>query len=347
MTRDLAMRSLLIPAVVSWFAASSATAQSQLRGRVVSDSGRPIANASVTVTSVGYTVRTDSSGTFALSGTPGSALALVVRAAGYRDDSATVVLARGRLVTKEFTLVSLSADIPEANPSSRVLRGRVTDSEGGSLGYVNVMVNGGNRIIANDSGYFTIPVGTTGPITLLLRRIGFEPEEVKLPSMPDTAIRISLKAVALRLPEQRVTTGAAFVSLDLSGFYRRMAEREKGINTGHFVTPEELEFRKPIALTAAVEQFPQIRIRPIPNSGFPLMRKMRIEDWKGCPLTVYLDRIKIQPTRFRGEPVDEEVNTLIHPTTMAGIEVYPRAAAAPPEFQMEAGTCGIVLVWTK
>lgn len=324
-----------------------ASAQSQLRGRVLSDSGTPIANATVTVTSIGYSVRTDSSGAFALGGTPGSTLNLAVRAAGFRDDSASVVLARGRVVTKVFSLVPVTISVAEANPSSRVLRGRVTDTEGGFLGYVNVLVNGGNRIIANDSGYFTIPVGSGGPITLLLRRIGFEALEVKLPSMPDTAIRISMKAVPTRLPEQRITTGAAFVSLDLGGFYRRMADREKGVNTGYFVTPEELEFRRPIALTAAVEQFPQIRIRPIPGSGMPLMRNLRIEDQRGCPLTVYLDRIKIQPTKFRGEPVDEQVNTLIHPSSMAGIEVYPRSAAAPAGFQMEAGTCGLVLVWTK
>lgn len=341
------MRSLLISVGLSLLVASLASAQSQVRGRVVSDSGTPIANATVTVTSIGYSVRTDSSGAFALSGTPGSTLSLTVRAAGFRDDSATVVLARGRVVTKVFALVPVTANVPEANPSSRVLRGRVTDTEGGFLGYANIQFNGGNRIIANDSGYFTITVGTTGPFTLLLRRIGFEPAEVTFPSMPDTAIHVSMKAVATRLPEQRVTTGAAFVSLDLSGFYRRMRDRERGTNTGHFVTPEELEFRRPIALTAAVEQFPQIRIRPIPGTSRPLLRNLRIEDHNGCPLTVYLDRVKIQPTRFRGQPVDEQVNTLIHPSSMAGIEVYPRSAAAPPEFQMEAGTCGLVLVWTK
>ena len=155
-----------------------------------------------------------------------------------------------------------------------------------------------------------------------------------------------MTTVAMALPEQRITTGAAFVSLDLHGFYRRMRDVERGINHGYFITPEELDFRKPVLLTAAVEQLPTVRIRPIPG-GLPLNRKMRIEDRNGCPMTVYLDRIRIQPTMVRGRNQDEEVNTIVQTSSVAGIEVYPRAIGAPPEYQANNGTCGIVLIWTK
>lgn len=116
--------------------------------------------------------------------------------------------------------------------------------------------------------------------------------------------------------------------------------RWKRGGTGSFITPEELDSRKPTILTAAVEQLPTVRIRP-PPFGLPLNRNLRIEDRSGCPFTVYLDRIRIAS---KGE---YDVNQIVIPTSVAGIELYPRAIGAPPEYQANNGTCGIVLIWTK
>ena len=79
---------------------------SELRGRVVSETGVAIAGATITLTSVGYAIRTDTSGAFVLRGTPGSTLVFTMRAAGYRGDTATVTLPRRSGVSREFTLVS-------------------------------------------------------------------------------------------------------------------------------------------------------------------------------------------------------------------------------------------------
>ncbi len=94
-----------------------AQAQGQLHGRVVSDSGKPIAGATVTLSGVRYSVKSDSLGRFQLAGTPGSTLSLSLRAIGFRDDSASVVLSRGRPVVRDFILTSEQTPLPEANPS--------------------------------------------------------------------------------------------------------------------------------------------------------------------------------------------------------------------------------------
>ena len=114
---------------------STATAhgQSQLSGRVMSDSGKPIGNATITLTSVGYTIRTDSLGRFQLSGTPGSTLNLRLQATGFRSDTASVVLVRGRVITRDFTLVPETALVPEANPSDRMLRAGPRRSRGWNI----------------------------------------------------------------------------------------------------------------------------------------------------------------------------------------------------------------------
>ena len=76
-------------------------------------------------------------------------------------------------------------------------------------------------------------------------------------------------------------------------------------------------------------------------------RLMRIEDESGCPLTVFLDRVRIQPSIVKLEPVDEEVNSLVQPNSVSGIEVYVGKSGGPPEFPVYDRTCGVVVIWTK
>ena len=335
---------------------------SELRGRVVTNAGVPVPGATITLAGIRYSVRTDSLGRFHLAGTPGSTLNLSLAAPGFRDDTASVVLARGRPIQRDFVLVSESTPIPEVNPSDRVLRVRVTTTEGEPIAYANLQIGGGRRYVSDDSGRVTVPITVTGAVALLARRIGFEPTELKLAEMPDTTIRLQMKPVAATLAAQVITVRSPFVRLDLGGFYRRMSEVQNGARIGYFMTPEDLALRRPQNVTDAVEQFPNIRLAPIDDGqrdsdglthadGMMSRRKFRIEDRNGCPLTVYLDRIRIQPAIVGLKAMDEEVNSLVNVQTVAGIEVYPRAAGAPPDFpavnSKSVGECGVVLIWTK
>jgi hypothetical protein len=330
--------------------------KSELRGRVVTETGEAIAGATITLAQIGYAIRTDSSGAFVLAGTPGSTLVFTLRAAGYRGDTAAVTLPRRAGLSQEFRLVSEAAVLPEPNPSDRVVRGRVTDIDGGALAYASIQVNGGRRYLSDDSGRFTI-TPPAGRFSLLVRRIGFSPEEIKLDAPPDTTIRVRMTAVATALPEQRITGRAAFASLDLSGFYRRMKEAERGVNHGYFVTPEDFESRRPHLISQMAENYPAVFIRH--NSLEP--RKDLIlgtpcstpSKWcvpvgpslLRCVMTVYLDRVRI--VGKLGNTPDDFVNELVLPTTVAGMEIYPRGVGSPPEYQPANGSCGVVLIWTK
>src|SRR6188474_3350554 len=95
---------LLLIAATALVVPISSEAQSELTGRVVSDSGKPIAGATVTLNSVRYSVKTDSLGRFRLTGTPGSTLDLTLKSAGFRDATTTVVLSRGRSTVRDFVL---------------------------------------------------------------------------------------------------------------------------------------------------------------------------------------------------------------------------------------------------
>jgi hypothetical protein len=333
----------------------------QVRGRVLNESGRPLAGATVTLSAIGYAVRTDSLGAFRLSGTPGGTLSLSITAGGYRDNTATLVLPRSGTMIREFVLVSSNAPPPLANPSDRVLSGLVTDTEGTPLAYATIQLNGGRPFVSDDTGRFRIPVDVAGGFALLVRRIGYSRTEVKLTAMPDTAVHVRMNPLATALPETRVTARSPFASLDIHGFYRRMQDVERGINRGYFITPEDLEQRRPTLVTSAVEHLPNVRVRVKQGRSFPRNPaarenrefgppppwNRRIEDGQGCPMTVYLDRVKIQPYIRGGQDTDEYIDTIIQPTTVAAIEVYPSLIGSPPEFSLAPGTCGLVLLWTR
>ena len=51
---------------------------------------------------------------------------------------------------------------------------------------------------------------------------------------------------------------------------------------------------------------------------------------------------------LRGQQmIDERINELLVPSSLSGIEVYPRHLGAPPDFSMVDGTCGLVILWTR
>src|SRR5688500_717172 len=111
----LALASALTPVAVLGQGAT------ELRGKVVNDSGVAVAGATITLSGGGYTSRPDSAGLFGVASTPGSAVVLPMRAAGYRADTGFVTLPRRGGVSKEFKLVSETTALPEPNPSERVL----------------------------------------------------------------------------------------------------------------------------------------------------------------------------------------------------------------------------------
>ena len=363
MTSDSLGRVLLLTGTMLLPATTIAAQSTELRGRVVTEAGIPVADASVTLAGIRYTVRTDSLGRFHLAGTPGSTLTLSLQAKGFRDETATVVLTRGRTVVRDFTLVAESSPEIEESRAYRALKVRVTTTDGESIAYANLQVNGGRRYVSNDSGSLSIPITFTSPATMLVRRFGFEPAELQLTEFPDTGITVQMKPVATTLEKQVITVRSPFVRLDLGGFYKRMAASQNGAVVAYFMTPEDLALRKPSNVTDAIEHFPNMRAAPIDDGkidpvdgmahadGVMSRRKFRIEDRNGCPFTVYVDRVRVTPHISSAKVVDEEINSLLNVASVAGIEVYPRLAGAPPEFPpvnaVSATSCGVVVIWTK
>jgi hypothetical protein len=250
-----------------------------------------------------------------------------------------------------------------AQQGTRVVRGVVTDTAGRPVPWVNLRVGYSVRVLSNDSGHFHLPLRDRQAVTIDLRRIGYLPAELRLDAGGDTVLAVTLIPTAVALPTAVVQADARIRNLERRGFYQRMADREKGINTGHFITQEDIERRNtPPRVTSLFEGIPSVKVYHAKN-GWTV--PMGVQSG-GCVMTTYLDGVRMRltqeerlssPTGFyqRGGRSAEmpppspiaSFDDVIRSGNLAGIEVYPRGNQAPPQYQTLSGSCGVILLWTK
>lgn len=234
-------------------------------------------------------------------------------------------------------------------PPPRRIDGQVVDTAGNAIAWVSIRAGPSDLVVSNDSGHFVLTVDARQTYRVDVRRIGFRAFSFQVPPGGDTTVSIRLTPVAHPLGEASIRAERVLQSLSRRGFYDRLRDREKGINTGYFITPEDLEQRKPLLTTRALEQTPGVRVQRVPGMGCRSpTRCYMIAGSNGCPFTVYLDGARITAMsgndgRMRGDFLDE----LVTPNSIAGMEVYTRLTNAPPGFHVLNGTCGVLLIWTR
>ena len=230
----------------------------------------------------------------------------------------------------------------------RTVSGTVSDSSGRPIPYVNVDGGPRYRTLSNASGEFTLSVPSKEGLDIAIRRIGFLPGRIRLEPGGDTTINVSLQQLAVLLTTQVVRAQQQVRTLETRGFYGRMLERERGALVGDFVTPEEIEMRNPQRVTQLLEQIRGISVRRA-NRCQVIATCYRVFGTSGCAATVFLDGQRLNSlgaaaADASGAPAIDE---LIPVTGVSAVEVYPRGSSAPPRYQSLAGTCAIVLIWTR
>jgi TonB-dependent starch-binding outer membrane protein SusC len=148
-------RRLLLAALAIGLAPGATAAQQPTRivGRVTSEAGAPIAAATVAIQSLGLGAATDENGSFALTvpadRARGQTVAVLVRAIGYRSDTAQVTLAPGE-VQQNFSLATNPLRLGEV-----VITGAGTTSEVQKLGSVRENVDSSLLRRANEPNVVT------------------------------------------------------------------------------------------------------------------------------------------------------------------------------------------------
>lgn len=247
-----------------------------------------------------------------------------------------------------------------------LIRGIAQDSAGHPIPFANIDVEGLRRTVADDSGHFSLSAAAGQELVIDIRRIGFRRARLVVVPVRDTTLRIVLAPTAAVLPGQTIAATQPRKSLVISGFYRRMLDREKFINAGYFVTEEDIERRNPSRITQMLEGFPTVRVirfntQLMGNSvvGRPILHSQCYRETdpdclvpagvNRCPMTVYVDGRRINSLSAARTQLAYAfgLDGIVQPSAVAGIEIYTTPGRVPPEYQMLAGTCGAILMWTK
>jgi len=216
--------------------------------------------------------------------------------------------------------------------------GWVRDSTGAPIGDADVSVPAMRLLVHTDSsGAFVLRGLGDGPLTINVRRLGYEPrsQNVRINRSAATtdSIVITLRAIPQLLDSMRV--GAARLHKDflIEEFYRRQAR-----GSGLFITRADIEARSPTRLSDLMRQFPGIRYvgRPGGLMGirFPSTSMAR----RDCPPQYWIDGRRV--SNFE---LDE-----MTPGDIEGIELYSGPSSTPTQFATNDGkTCGTVVIWSR
>ena len=242
------------------------------------------------------------------------------------------------LVSLVLSSLSMSAHAVRA----QVIRGWVLRADGRALAESTVRLRGADgevlvQVFTGADGRFELTApGGGGRMRLQAVNLGFadwETAPFELDPDADLEVLITLQVEPIPLDEILVEARRARTTRRLADFERR---REIQAFGGFFIDEEDIARRPASRPSNLVLAAPGMSVRG-GGGAFDFYQILSYD----CIANVYVDGVRIDQ---RGASVDEYLEL----DRIAGVEVYPRAASAPPQYQDAVRReCGTVLYWTK
>jgi hypothetical protein len=240
---------------------------------------------------------------------------------------------------------------PTAKPAH--FQGQVVDSAGHPVRSAIVETDDPPKaVVSDDSGYFRFAELPAGPITVRVRRIGFEGIEfqLRLPSDSTVSVGVKLIPTAQLLQAVEVDAGAeaAHPQLAQTGFYQRMRA-----GWGHMITPEEIDKKRASAPGASTFLQDIVGIKVAHGQG---SRRGTGRGGAGGGALVLGKTAKgadcVMNLLMNGEPVKlaagETFDMFFSVNEVYAVETYAHATEIPAAYQQLLGNdlCGAIVVWT-
>jgi hypothetical protein len=218
------------------------------------------------------------------------------------------------------------------------LTGRVADAVGGAIVKAEIVVtNTAFRAETGADGRFELAGLPSGPIEVIVRRLGFAP--AKIPLQLDTGeirdIRVLLSPVVMTLDSVSVTATAEGPTIEKAygGF-----EMRKSRGFGTFITREQIEKKNPRLTTDLFRTVSGVKL--LRENGTPTVVSTRLGTMAYCPVRYFIDGSSYP---LYGQSID----TMIQVADIGAIEVYPGGATVPPQFGGRESACGVIAIWTR
>jgi len=239
-------------------------------------------------------------------------------------------------------VVALTPSAGAAGGESSRIAGRVSDQGSGEpLEGVEVAIEGAAASqVCDAEGRFAFPRVGAGTYTLSFSRLGYGSRSEPITVGPGQVLSLEIRmgVEPIRIEPIAVSVESKSLVLDLAGFYGR-----RDATSGIFITQEQIEARNPIQLTDMFVSLPGVRVS---GSGIERSVALRLGlqttfKHNVCPPLVILDGMPVQA------PGPGDLDRLVSPWQIAGIEVYGSAAKLPLEFHGPGSGCGVIVIWTR
>lgn len=246
----------------------------------------------------------------------------------------------------------LAATLLAANAThaqDRVIRVVSLDTQ--PIAYAFVQANGGHAQLTDEAGRVSMGAGKKQTLTIEVRRIGFTPFYGKI-DFPDTGIVIPivLSTLTQQLGPVKITTRRYKSSLELSGFYRRWLDAQKGVTSAVFIGPEEIDKRNASQVSALLGGVNGVSMTRTTNGN----NVVTSASGGSCPMAIIIDGRQVCPaggcnfqdySRGLTDMNAVLIDQVIDFNSVAGVEVYKRGGNMPTDFHVD-GECGAVAFWT-
>jgi hypothetical protein len=247
---------------------------------------------------------------------------------------------------------------PEPPPPGSSVRGTVVDAVTGRgipAALVEFLDQGGlvrASATTTEEGGFLLARLPRGEFRLRVTSLGYA-RTVSLPGRLEEGEALTLvmrvHPSALALAPLEVTATARTTSPALESFYAR-AERGFG---GAFLTRVDIERAGLPRVSDLVAGIAGVRLDGTPAPGLSggvfLSESPSGTGGRPCPAQIFLDGSPVTRRSALGgtSPLSVQIDRLVTPSEVEGIEVYRSLAEIPPEFLTTDARCGVIAIWRR
>ena len=238
------------------------------------------------------------------------------------------------------------APLPLAAQEAATLLVQATAAESGApLAGARVSVDGAARGVTDADGSARIDGVAAGTRRIEVSLVGRKARAFRLPLSAGAVedVAVALEADPVALPSVTGAARAAPRSPQLRDFYQRA---RTGSN-GRFVTREQIEERRPRAITDVFREIPGVRVIYGPAGAEVRIdraiaklneRTMAGDSTADCYPVYYVDGVRFP---FREGSID----AVFQIAQVEGVEVY--TGVVPARFNSSEAGCGVIVVWTR
>lgn len=239
-------------------------------------------------------------------------------------------------------LLLLIRDLPAQTVSGRLLEsGSQSPILLGTVALLDTTMVVVDRVFTDESGTFRLEAPRPGAYFVLADRSGYVRVLDGILDLGEggaISVDFFLRPQPVLLDSLVVEARRRHVMRNLAaaGFSDRVAG---GI--GHFLTPEEIERRRPLTTRDLMRGIPRVEIRSPELTGAAIY--LRGGPTGSCAPRAWLDGVPVTTVGSTGFVLEDVVDI----RDIEAMEIYTGPASVPLQFGGVEGGCGAILIWTR